>query len=96
MHVLLLSVDHTTKYCPILLTKMQEKRNHNNHNVQWIGKETRDDGKKINIVTRGGTKTGENAIHHNQNQHQWVRNNTTPQQHFDVCKENETFKQAIK
>jgi hypothetical protein len=45
------AIDHTTEECPILLTKIKEKRNHNNQNVQWIGKETRDDGKQINIVT---------------------------------------------
>jgi hypothetical protein len=50
-------------------------------------------GKNINIVTQGGTKIGEYASNKNQNQHQWVRKNTTPQQHFDVCEKNETFKQ---
>jgi hypothetical protein len=54
--------------------------------------ETRDDGKMINIVTRGGTKTGVDAKNQDQNQHQWVRKNTTPQQHFDVSKEMKTFK----
>jgi hypothetical protein len=54
--------DHDTEYCPTLLTRIQEKRNQNNHNVQWNDVETREeDGKKINIVTRGGTKTGEDA-----------------------------------
>jgi hypothetical protein len=57
--------------------------------------ETReDDGKKINIVTRGGTKTGANASKHDRNQHQWVKKNTTLQQHFDARKEKQTFKEA--
>jgi hypothetical protein len=37
------------------------KMNHNNHNVQCISTKTRDDRKKINIFTQGGTKTGGNA-----------------------------------
>jgi hypothetical protein len=78
------TTDHDTKYCPTLLTRIQEKRNQNNQNFQWISTETRDDGKKINIVTRGGTKIGVDAVNQNQNQHQWVRKNTTPQQHFDA------------
>jgi hypothetical protein len=41
------------------LTKILEKRNQKNLNVQWIVVETREeDGKKINIVTRRGSKTG--------------------------------------
>ena len=86
------ATNHTTEYCPILLTKIHDKRNQNNQNVQWIAIETREDeGKKINIVARGGTKIGEYAANQNQNQHQWVRKNTTPQQHLDVHKEKETF-----
>jgi hypothetical protein len=53
-----------------------------------------EDGKKINIVTRGGAKTGADATKKNQDQHQWVRKNTTPQQNFDAHKEKETFKEA--
>jgi hypothetical protein len=30
------ATDHTTEDCPILLTKIQDKRNQNNQNVQWI------------------------------------------------------------
>jgi hypothetical protein len=89
------AIDHNTKDCPTLLIKIQEKRNQNNQNVQWIVAEARgDDGKNINIFTRGGTKTGEYAKNRNQDHHQWVRKNTTPQQHFDACKEKETFKEA--
>ena len=40
--------------------------------------ETREeDGKKINIVTRGGSKIGSDATKKNQDIHQWVRKNTT-------------------
>jgi len=86
-------VNHTTKYFITLLTKIKEKRNQNNQNVQWIAMETReDDGKNIIIVTRGGTKIGEDAENQNQNQHQWVKKNTTHKQHFDALKEKETFK----
>jgi hypothetical protein len=89
--------DHDTEYCLTLLTRIQEKRNQNNQNVQWIVVETREyDGNKINIVTRGGTKKGADAADQNQNQHQWVKKNTTPQQHLDVQKEKETFKEAEK
>jgi hypothetical protein len=53
-----------------------------------------EDGKKINIVTRGGEKTGGDATKKDQDQYQWVRKNTKPEQKFDVCKEKETFKEA--
>jgi hypothetical protein len=44
-------VDHDTKDYTKLLGKIQEKRNQNNQNVQWISSELRDDGRNINIVT---------------------------------------------
>jgi hypothetical protein len=53
-----------------------------------------EDGKKINIVTRGGAKIGEDATKKDQDQYQWVRKNTTPEQKFDARKEKETFKEA--
>jgi hypothetical protein len=53
---------------------------------------TRYDGKNINVVTQGGTKIGASTVNTNQNQHQWVRKNKTPQHHFDAHKEKETFK----
>jgi hypothetical protein len=56
----------------------------------------KEDGKKINIVTRGGAKTGAVSTKKDQYQYQWVKKNTTPQQNFDVCKEKETFKEARK
>jgi hypothetical protein len=77
------------------VTKIQDKRNQNNQNVQWIVVENREeDGKKINIVTRGGAKTGEDATKKDQDQYQWVRKNTMPEQKFDACKEKEIFKEA--
>jgi hypothetical protein len=49
--------DHETKYCPTLLTKIQDKRNHNN---QWIAVENiEEDEKNIKIVTRCGDNTRE-------------------------------------
>jgi hypothetical protein len=65
--------DHNKEYFLTLLTKIQEKRNHNNMNVQWIATEARDDGKQINIVTRGGTKKGEDTMNKNQGQYHWIR-----------------------
>jgi hypothetical protein len=56
------ATDHDTEDCPTLLGKIQEKRNQNNQNVQWISAEARDDGRNINIVTRGGAKTGTDAV----------------------------------
>jgi hypothetical protein len=47
---------HVTEECPKLMTKIQEKRNLNNQNVQWIAAEIRDPRRNINIVTRGGVK----------------------------------------
>jgi hypothetical protein len=51
------AIDHVTEECPKLTTKIQEKRNLDNQNVQWISTEIRDPGRNINIVTRGGVKT---------------------------------------
>jgi hypothetical protein len=48
--------------CPTLLVNIQEKRNQNNQNVQWISAEAREDGRNINIVTCGGTKIGNDAV----------------------------------
>jgi hypothetical protein len=38
--------DHDTEECLTLLVKIQEKRNQNNQNVQWISAEARDEGWK--------------------------------------------------
>jgi hypothetical protein len=43
--------NHDTEECLTLLVKIQEKRNQNNQNVQWISTEARDEGRNINIVT---------------------------------------------
>jgi hypothetical protein len=53
-----------------------------------------EDGKNINIVSRGGAKTGPDATNKNQDQHHWVRKNITPQHNFDAHKEKETFKEV--
>jgi len=54
--------NHEREDCPTLLIKIQDKRNQNNQNVQCIAMENKEeDGKNINIVTRGGAKTGEDA-----------------------------------
>jgi hypothetical protein len=50
-----------TEECLKLMTKIQEKRNINNQNVQWIATEIRDPQRNINIVTRGGVKKRENV-----------------------------------
>jgi hypothetical protein len=57
-----LASDHNTEECPTLLIKIQEKRNQNSQNVQWISTEARDEGQNINIVTRGGDKIGDDAV----------------------------------
>jgi len=76
--------------------KDTRKREPNNHNVKWIVVETiEEDGKNINIITRGVTKTGVDETEQNHEQHQWVRKNTTPQQQFDARKENDTFNETI-
>ena len=72
--------DHKTKDCPTLIIKIQDKRNQNNQNVQWIRVENKEeDGKKINIVTRGGAKTREDATKKDMDEYQWVRKNTMPE-----------------
>jgi hypothetical protein len=90
------AVDHMTEECPKLMMKIQEKRNLNNQNVQWIVAEIRDPGRNINIVTRGGVKTGEDAHDQKKESQCWIQKNTQPQQQFDAKKEKETFKEAKK
>jgi hypothetical protein len=51
------ALDHDTEECTILVVKIQEKRNQNNQNVQWISAEARDERQNINIVMHGGAKT---------------------------------------
>jgi len=89
------AADHETEDYLTLLTKIQDKRNQTNWNVQWIGVENiEEDGKKINIVNRGGDKTREDAAKKDQEQYQWVRKNIAPEQKFDARKEKEIFKKA--
>jgi hypothetical protein len=66
------------------LGKIQEKRNQNNQNVQWISIEVRDDGRNINIVTCGGAKIGDDAVRQDPTQPQWVKKNVEPQKQFDA------------
>jgi hypothetical protein len=86
--------DHETEECPTLLVNIQEKRNQNNQNVQWIYAEAREDGRNINIVTHGGTKTRNDTVRQEPAQNQWVKKNTEPRKQFDAPKEKETFKEA--
>jgi len=51
-------------------------------------------GKNINTVTRGGSKTGEDATKKDQDQYQGVRKNTISEKKFDACKEKEIFKES--
>jgi hypothetical protein len=51
------------------LGKIQEKRNPNNQNVQWISAEARDDGRNINIVMQGGAKTRTDTVRKDPMQH---------------------------
>jgi hypothetical protein len=53
-----------------------------------------EDGKKINIVTRGGEKTGVDVVNKDQDPYRGIRKNTEPKKKFDACKEKETFKEA--
>jgi hypothetical protein len=62
--------DHDTEDYPTLLGKIQDKINQNNQNVQCIFAKVRDDGRNINIVTHGGSKTGDDAIREDPTQHQ--------------------------
>jgi len=55
------TIDHEKEECLKFLGNIQEKRNQNNQNVEWISVEAMDDGSNINIVTRGGAKTGVNV-----------------------------------
>jgi len=58
------------------------------------GGKKEEDGKKINIFTICGSKTEEDAAKKDEDQYQWVRKNTTPEQEFDVRKEEEIFKEV--
>jgi hypothetical protein len=50
--------------------------------------------RNINIVTRGGTKTGNDTVQQEPAQNQWVKKNIEPRKQFDSPKEKETFKEA--
>jgi hypothetical protein len=78
------ALDHDTKECPMLLGKIQEKRNQNNQNVQWISVEARDEVRNVNIVMRGGAKTGSDEVRQEPVQHQWVKKNVEPKRQFDA------------
>jgi hypothetical protein len=77
------AANHDTEDCPTLLGKIQDKRNQNNNNVQWISTESRDGGRNINIVTRGGDKTGIDTVRKDPAQHQWVKKNIETRDQFD-------------
>jgi hypothetical protein len=85
--------DHDTEECLTLLVKIQEKRNQNNQNVQWISTEARDEGWNINIVTHGGSKIGTDTVRQQPTQNQWVNKNTEPKKQFNVQNEKEIFKE---
>jgi hypothetical protein len=76
--------DHDTEEFPTLLGKIQEKRNQNNQNVQWISKKERDEGRNINIVTWGVAKIVNDAVSQDPSQHQWVKNNVDSRKQFDA------------
>jgi hypothetical protein len=86
--------DHDIEECPSLLVKIQEKKNQNNQNIQWISAEARDDEWNINIVTQGGTKIGNDAVRQEPMHNQWVKKNTNPKKQFDAHKEKEIFREA--
>jgi hypothetical protein len=86
--------DHDTKECRTLIVNIQENRNQNNQNFQWISAEAKDEGWSINIVTHGGMKIGNNTIRQEPVQHQWVKKNTEPRKKFDAQNEKEIFNQA--
>jgi hypothetical protein len=62
--------DYDTEDFSTLLGKIQEKRYQNNHNVQWIFVESRDDGRNINIVTQERSKMDTDAVSRDLDQHQ--------------------------
>jgi hypothetical protein len=57
--------NHDTEECPTLLVKIQENRNQNKQNVQWILAKARDEGRNIDIVTHGGDKPSTNIVKKN-------------------------------
>jgi hypothetical protein len=78
------ATDHETQDCLTLMVNIQYKRYQNNQNVQWIYMEKKEeDGKNINIVTRGGEKKGIDAKNKDQYQCQWFMKNTKPEHKFD-------------
>jgi hypothetical protein len=54
----------------------------------------RDEKININIVMRGGSKTGNNVVRQDPTQHQWVKKNVELHKQFDVQNEKEIFRQA--
>lgn len=63
-----------------------------NHNVQLIGVENRNPGKRLNVVTRSGLATnGVQSDSVKNNTAEWVRKSTTKSPTFELQKEKETF-----
>jgi len=88
------ALDHNTDNCLTLLVNIQEKRNRNNQNVQWISFEARDEGWNINIVTNRGDKIGDDVVRQEIVQNQWVKKNTKPRKQFNAWNEKAIFKEA--
>jgi hypothetical protein len=55
------SFDHVIEYCPVLLSKLQERRR-GNKQVQLISTETHDEDPRVVVITRGGIVTGEDKV----------------------------------
>jgi hypothetical protein len=53
-----------------------------------------DEGRNINIVTRGGAKIGNDTVRQETTQNQWVKKNIEPRKQFNAYNEKEIFKEA--
>jgi hypothetical protein len=93
------ALDHATKDFPQLLAKWKARGNQNqnpNQNVQKISAEKCNEGPRIAVVTRGGTRTGVDAMNGGKQDEKWVNKSTDLCPTFDPQQEKETYQRERK
>jgi hypothetical protein len=69
-------LDHAIEYCPQILMKWKERGNQNHNpyqNLYKISPQMCNEGPRIEVVTRGGTRTWVDAINGGKQAEQWVK-----------------------
>jgi hypothetical protein len=90
------SFEHVIEYCPMLLTKLQERRG-GNPQVQLISAKPRKEDPRVIVITRGGIATGEYRMTPiKTTDESGVRRTTEKIPEFDPRREKKTFEEARK